>query len=88
MQINCIVLHTCGVYSLQDFAKGIVEVMLSLEAVRASDANDEWGPDKEEPVVTESPGVDVVEEKKLDDVGEIESLKKALVDLFYRTVVA
>ncbi|TYI81946.1 hypothetical protein E1A91_D05G188800v1 [Gossypium mustelinum] len=53
--------------------------------VRASDADDEWGPDKEEPVVIESPGVAVAEEKKPDDAGEIESLKKALVDSFYGT---
>ncbi|KAE8736214.1 Light-induced protein [Hibiscus syriacus] len=56
--------------------------------VRASDADDESGPDREEPVVIESPGVAVTvaeEEKKPDEVVEIQSLKKALVDSFYGT---
>ncbi|KAK8551660.1 hypothetical protein V6N13_120108 [Hibiscus sabdariffa] len=53
--------------------------------VRASDANDEWGPDKEGPVVTESTGVAVAEEEKPAQVVEIQNLKKALVDSFYGT---
>ncbi|KAE8659784.1 Light-induced protein [Hibiscus syriacus] len=54
--------------------------------VRASDADDEWGPDKEEPAVIESPGAAVAEEeKKPDELVEIQSMKKALVDSFYGT---
>lgn len=46
--------------------------------------DDEWGPDKEEPV-TESSAVAVAEEEKPKEVVEVESLKKALVNSFYGT---
>ncbi|KAE8700444.1 putative Tetratricopeptide repeat-like superfamily protein [Hibiscus syriacus] len=47
--------------------------------VRASDADDEWGLVKEEPIVIESTDVAVAEkEKKPDEVVEIQSLKKTL----------
>ncbi|KAK8683975.1 hypothetical protein V6N13_040013 [Hibiscus sabdariffa] len=58
--------------------------MFNTALVRASDADDEWGPDKDGPIVIESHGVGVAEPQP-DQVVEIQRLRKALVDSFAGT---